>query len=133
LDVVEGFHKPELAAWGEKFLDPDCIAVSDGLGCFRGIAEACFAHRAAVSGGGAASVELEEFRWLNTIIGNVKTALYATYHRASPHHLPRYLAQFCSRFNRRFDLAAMLTCLGRAAVHKPPMPYRLLSLAEAHW
>jgi len=133
MDVVESFRKSELAAWGEKFLDPDCIAVSDGLGCFRGIAEAGVEHQAVVTGGGAASVELEDFRWLNTVIGNVKNALHGTYHKASPQHLPRYLAEFCYRFNRRFDLAAMLARLGKAAVHTPPMPCRLLSLAEAHW
>ena len=133
MDVVESFRKCELVAWTEKFLDPDCIAVSDGLGCFRGIAEAGVEHQAVVTGGGAASVELEDFRWLNTIIGNVKNALHGTYHKASPQHRPRYLAEFCYRFNRRFDLAAMLARLGRAAVHTPPMPYRLLSLAEAHW
>lgn len=86
-----------------------------------------------VTGGGAASVELEDFRWLNAIIGNIKNALHGSYHKASPQHMPRYLAEFCNRFNRRFDLAAMLVRLGRAAVHTPPMPYRLLSLAEAHW
>lgn len=133
MNVVESFRKCELAAWAEQFLDPDCIALSDGLGCFRGIAEAGVEHQAVVTGGGAASVELEDFRWLNTIIGNVKNVLHGTYHKASPQHLPRYLAEFCYRFNRRFDLAAMLVRLGRAAVHTPPMPYRLLSLAEAHW
>ncbi|MGE5441651.1 MAG: IS1595 family transposase, partial [Bacteroidota bacterium] len=36
------------------------------------------------------------------------------------------------RFNRRYDLAAMLPRLGWAAVRTPPMPYRLLKLAEFH-
>ena len=33
---------------------------------------------------------------------------------------------------RRYDLAAMTPRLGWAAVRTPPMPYRLLKLAEAH-
>jgi hypothetical protein len=90
-------------------------------------------HQPVVTGGGAASVELEDFRWLNSVVGNVKSALHGTYHKLSPQHLPRYLAEFCYRFNRRFDLAAMLPRLGYAAAHTPPMPYRLLKLAEAHW
>lgn len=133
MNVVAGFRKTVLAAWAEQFLDPDCIVVSDGLGCFTGIAAVGIEHQPMVTGGGAASVELEEFRWLNTILGNVKNALHGTYHTVSPEHLPRYLAEFCYRFNRRFDLAAMLRRLGIAAVHTPPMPYRLLKLAEAHW
>src|SRR5512132_2230918 len=50
----------------------------------------------------------------------------------SDKHVPRYLAEFEYRFNRRYDLAAMLPRLGWAAVRTPPMPYRLLKLAEFH-
>jgi transposase-like protein len=133
LDVVAGFRKRELTAWTEKFIHPDSIVLSDGLACFSGVAAAGVEHQPVVTGGGAASVELEDLRWLNTIVGNVKNALHGTYHKVSPQHLPRYLAEFCYRFNRRFDLAAMVPRLGCAAAHTPPMPNRLLKLAEAHW
>lgn len=133
LSVVAGFRKRELAAWTEKFVHPDSIVVSDGLACFNGVAAAGVEHQPMVTGGGAASAALEEFRWLNTVLGNVKNALHGTYHKLSPQHLPRYLAEFCYRFNRRFKLAAMLPRLGHAAVRTPPMPYRLLKLAEVHW
>lgn len=122
LSVVAGFRKRELAAWTQTFIHPDSIVVSDGLACFRGVAAAGVEHQPVVTGGGAASMELEEFTWLNTILGNVKNALSGTYHKASPQHLPRYLAEFCYRFNRRFDLAAMLPRLGVAAVRTPPCP-----------
>ena len=45
---------------------------------------------------------------------------------------PHYLAEFEYRFNRRYDLAAMIPRLAWAAVRTPPMPYRLLKLAERH-
>jgi hypothetical protein len=45
-------------------------------------------------------------RWVDTMLGNVKNA-----HK----HLPRYLAEFCYRFNRRHDLASMLKRLAIAA------------------
>ena len=86
-----------------------------------------------VPGGGAASIELEDFRSLNTNLRNVKSGPHGTCHKLSPQHLPRYLAEFCYRFNRRFDLAAMLPRLGYAAAHTPTMLHRLLRLAEAHW
>ena len=86
-----------------------------------------------VTGGGVASLEMADFTWVNTIVGNVKNALRGTYHRASVKYLPRYRAEFVYRFNRRFDLAAMLPRLGRAAACTPPMPYRLLTLAGVHW
>ena len=64
------------------------------------------------------------------MIGNVKNAIHGTYHAVSERHLPRYLAEFCYRFNRRFDLPAMLPRLGHVATRTPPMPERLLRLAE---
>ena len=104
--------------------------VSDGLGCFRGVAAAGVEHQPVVTGGGAASMALEEFRWLNTVLGNVKNALRGTYHKASPQHLPRYLAEFCYRFNRRFDLPSMLPRLLRACALTTARPEKWLRAAE---
>jgi hypothetical protein len=111
-------------AWGLKHN----MVLTDGLACFRDIE-----HQPLATGGGPASVELPEMSWVNTIIGNVKGTQRGSYHNASGQHLPRYLAEFCYRFNRRFNLAAMLPRLAYAALRTPPMPYRLLKLAEPHW
>jgi hypothetical protein len=61
MSVVAGFRKRELADWTQKLIRPDSIVVADGLACFRGAA-AGVEHRPVVTGGGAASVELEDFR-----------------------------------------------------------------------
>jgi hypothetical protein len=58
------FRKSELAAWTAKFIDPDSIAVSDGL--------SGRSSPAAV----AAGVETPELKWVNTLIGDVKNALH---------------------------------------------------------
>jgi len=49
---------------------------------------------------------------------------------ASTSHV--YLAEFDYRFNRRYDLAAMMPRLCWASVRTTPMPYRLLKLAEVY-
>jgi hypothetical protein len=67
------------------------------------------------------------------MIGNVKNAMHGTYHAIRGKHLPRYLDEFSYRFNRRYDLAGMLARLATAAAHTPPIPYRLVKLAEVHW
>ena len=46
---------------------------------------------------------------------------------------PRYLGAFSWRFNRRFVLKTIHERLAIAATATPPMPYRLLKLAEARW
>ena len=65
-----------------------------------------------------------------TILGNIKRSLHGTYHHLSSKHLPRYLAEFSYRFNRRFSLSEMFPRLAFVALRTPPMPYRVLKLAE---
>jgi ISXO2-like transposase domain len=71
------------------------------------------------------------FKWANTALGNIKSALAGTYRAINGKHVPRYLAEFEYRFSRRYDLAAMIPRLTWAAVRTTPIPYRLLKLAEA--
>jgi hypothetical protein len=70
------------------------------------------------------------FKSVNTALGNFKSALTGTFHNVSFAHAPRSLAEFDYRYNRRYDLPAMLPRLGWAAVRTQPMPYRLLKLTE---
>jgi hypothetical protein len=70
---------------------------------------------------------------IQTIIGNIKNSLRGTYHSFRKKHIPRYLAEFQYRFNRRYNLASMLPRLVYIALRTPPMPYRLLKLAEKEW
>lgn len=62
-----------------------------------------------------------------------KLAIDHTDNKVTAHQLPCHLADFCYRFNRRFDLAAMLPYQGDAAAQAPLMRYRLLDLVEVHW
>jgi transposase-like protein len=132
LQVVNGFRSAEVLKWSRKHLAPDSTVYSDGLACFRAVTAVGCQHVPIVTGGGPESVKHEEFTWVNTMIGNVKNAVTSVYHAMQHKHLPRYLAEYCYRFNRRFDLEALLPHLGRAAVGTPPMPYRLLKMAEVY-
>jgi len=133
MSQVSGFSSAEIAKWARKHLNASCSVVSDGLNCFPAVKKAGCCHQGIVTGGGYTSVEKEEFHWVNTMIGNVKNSLHGTYHAVSPAHFPRYLAEFCYRFNRRFELDAMIERLAYIAVRTPPIPQRLLSMAEARW
>jgi len=91
---VEAFTKNAIGSWAQHHLSPNCTIVSDGLGCFNILGEAGFEHTSIVTGGGYKSVETSEFKWVNTIIGNVKKALHGTFHAISKKHFSRYLAEF---------------------------------------
>jgi hypothetical protein len=59
--------------------------------------------------------------------------MHGTYHALKGKHLPRYLAEFNYRFNRRFKLDQLVDRLLFDAVRAPPMPERLIKLAEVAW
>ena len=106
--------------------------MSDGLACFKAFKEAQCEHFSIVTGGGPDSVKKAQFVWVNTMIGNVKNSILGTYHTIQHKHLPRYLAEFSYRFNRHFQLEAMLPRFAYIALRTPPMPIKLLSKAELY-
>jgi len=126
MNVVKGFRLKEIERWEKRHLTPNSHVVSDGLACFTAVTKA----QCKSTGGGPACVSLREFTWVNTMIGNVKNAITGVYHSIDHRHLPRYLAEYRYRFNRRFDLTALLPRFCYVALRTPSMPARLLSLAE---
>jgi len=133
LSKVKDFRKDEVERWSKQNLDPGTIVVSDGLICFNAVENVGCIHEPHIVGGGKQAVEHPAFKWVNTILGNVKNSLRGTYHSFRQKHIPRYLAEFQYRFNRRFDLPSMIPRLAYVALRTPPMPLRLLTLAEIAW
>ena len=71
------------------------------------------------------------FLWVNTILGNLKTAINGTYHSFDfEKYGHRYLAEMQYRFNRRFDLAVILPRLLCAAATTGKRTEAWLRLAE---
>ena len=130
MNVVKGFRLTEISRWATHHLQAGSTVVSDGLSCFSAVKEADCEHISIVTGGGAQSVTKEAFTWVNSMIGNIKNAISGTYHAINHKHLPRYLGEFCYRFNRRFHLEDMLPRFVYVALRTSPMPLRLLSMAE---
>ena len=129
---VTSFCTHSIATFAKSSLAPDCDVVSDGLRCFGGVTQAGCSHQVIVTGSGPGAARTPAFKWANTALGNIKAAITGTYRAISSKHVPRYLAEFEYRFNRRYDLAAMIPRLTHAAVRTPPMPYSLLKSAEIH-
>lgn len=129
---VSRFCGHAISGFAKRSLDPACLVVSDGLACFARVTDAGCAHQAIKTGTGPTAARSPAFKWVNTALGNIKAAITGTYRAISSKHVPRYLAEFEYRFNRRYDLAAMIPRLCSAGVKTTPMPYRLLKLAEIH-
>ena len=127
---VKKFEKKRIAKMAAHILKRGATVVTDGLGCFRGLADAGCEHVAIVTGSGRKAARHPAFKAVNTVLGNIKCAIVGTFRAVRKKHAPRLLAEFEYRFNRRYDLAAMIPRLGWVAVRTQPMPYRLLKLAE---
>ena len=63
---------------------------------------------------------------MNTVLGNIKTAIVGTLKSVAM----RYLAEFQYRFNRRFKLPEMLNRLASVATRAAPRPYKTLKIAH---
>ncbi len=63
------------------------------------------------------------------MIDNIKNVIRGTHHFISEKHVPRYLAEFCYRCNRRYQLDQMIARLAYVAVRTMPVPQHLLKLA----
>ena len=129
---VKGFRRAEVETFAQQSLDPASTVVSDGLDCFTAVTKAGCTHQPIITGSGRASARHPAFKWVNTVLGNIQAALTGTYRAIRDKHVPRYLAEYTYRFNRRYDLASMIERLAWVGLRTPPMPYRLLKLAEPH-
>ena len=68
----------EVAVFAATHLATSATVVSDGLWCFRATTLIGAGHERIVTGGGKASVRLPQFRAVNTLLGNLKTAITGT-------------------------------------------------------
>jgi transposase-like protein len=126
LTVVKGFRKKEVEKLAKRDFAPGSNVVSDGLSCWPAVEGAGCAHFPMVTGSGKRAASWAPFRWVNTTLGNIKTAIAGTYHHVSAKHAQSYLTSFAYRFNRRFQLDSIVQRLAWAAAHTAPQPYQII-------
>jgi hypothetical protein len=128
---VAGFNSEAIDTWARDHLAPGSAVLSDGLACFRWDTAAGFSHEAIVTGGRHPN-NLPEFRWINIVLGNLKTSLSGTFHAFNfDKNARRYLGGYCFRFNRRFSLAAITERISNAVYRCNLCTERDLRVAES--
>ena len=71
--------QPLRTDWTQVALVKGCAVISDGLACFRAVAEVGCVHQPVIVKGRHPN-ELPEFRWINTVLSNLKTSFNGTFH-----------------------------------------------------
>lgn len=131
LHVVRAHDGASIEAMARAHLAPSARIVSDGLACFRAVTKAGCAHEPVIAAREPQQAEkIPAFRWVNTVLGNLKTAIAGTLKSIAKRYAFRYLAEFQYRFNRRFDLAHMLDRLASVAIRSAPRDYNMLKIAH---
>ncbi|WP_090285175.1 transposase [Nitrosomonas mobilis] len=92
LTPVAGFTYEALKQWSAECLSSTARVVSDGLGCFGAVTHTAAQHARHIVGSGKSAVQRAEFRWVNTLPGNLKTAFSGTYHAFNHAKLHRVLS-----------------------------------------
>ena len=129
LRVVPGFTKEAICDWAKASVAPGSHVLSDGLACFNGVVDAGCVLSPTVTGGGRPT-DLQ-FLWVNIALGNVKSAVTGTCRSLDEHHVPRYLAAYEWRYNRRFELPKNLERLTRVAAITKPAPYAKIAAVRS--
>jgi len=129
LSPVRSFSKGEIEKWSKNNLDSGCYVVTDGLRCFNACSDTVKMHVSIAMKKDPITGKKPYFKWVNTILGNVKNAITGTYRSSKDIYATRYLAEFQYRINRRFDLEYILTSLLYASAYTPPLSGRLLRVA----
>ena len=128
---VAGFSSEAVGAWARENLDPGCAVLSDGMACFRSVTTAGCSHEAIVTAGKHPN-DLQ-FRWINTLLENLKRALSGTFHAFNfDKYAGRNIGGYCFRFNWRFSLAVMTERIANAVCCCMPCSMRDLRAAEAY-
>ena len=132
LKLISAFTIDALKDWASANLKSTAHVVSDGTACFAHVTQMGASHERHVTGSGRKAAKHASFRWVNTMLGNLKTSINGTYHSIDhKKYGNRYLAEFAYRFNRRFDLAQLLPRLLNAAATTNPHPLKILQYSEA--
>ena len=127
LDPVETFSIDEVKVWTKEHIRPGSHVVTDDISCFCGVEESC-THEVHTASKMTEEEKEKHFKWVNTVLSNVKTALVGTFHSFECHkYSNRYLASIVYRFNRRWELTQIFFDLCQSCVNSPPFTAQQLS------
>ncbi len=121
LAPIASFSSSDIEDWTSSYVASGSKIVTDGLNGFVGVEKTCI-HEIHVSAHMTEEEKDTHFKWVDTIISNVKTLISGTFHSIEyKHYAVRYLAEITYRFNRRYDLKKIFYDLCDTVINTPPI------------
>lgn len=78
-------------------------------------------------------LDAHHFKWVNTCLGNITSALTGTHRHLDGKHAPWYLAGFQYRINRRYDLKSIVCRLSSISMRIPSIPLKQVKPSHYSW
>ena len=127
LSPVQDFTYETVKQWSKENLKKNCNTISDGMRGFSALKEV--SNHSVLVTSKAKKEEIEStFKWVNTILSNIKTSISGTFHSLKFEKYGfRYLADLQFRLNRRFDLRKMFFGLISKAMSTDQKPAQYLN------
>lgn len=127
LDPIDSFSSADIEKWTNNHIATGSHIVTDALNCFVGVEKTC-SHEIHVSLYMSEEEKEEHFKWINTVLSNVKTLISGTFHSIECHRFSfRYFAEIVYRFNRRYDLKKIFYDLCNTVITASPITARDIS------
>jgi transposase-like protein len=108
MEVVNDFTQDTISAFAQANIEADSTISSDAYSSYRQLKNEGYRHEYKVFN---PKTDTEHLKWLHTIVSNAKAFINGTFHGLDRKHLQLYLAEFCYRFNRRFNPAELFNRL----------------------
>lgn len=94
LHRIARFKRARIKSLTKRIIVPGSTVVTDGYWCFHGVTDAGCHHIPIKTGSGRRAACHPAFKWVNTMLGNIKASLVGTYRAIRKKHMVRYLAEF---------------------------------------
>ena len=131
LSRVGGFRSDEIAALAKCHLEPGTLVFSDALGCFSAVQRAGCFHQPLVTGGGPDSAQHPALLWVTWTTSSARCMAATT--TSAPSTCRDTSPSFPIDSTADSPCARCFPRLAFVALRTPPMPYRVLKLAENYF
>ncbi len=129
-DTLPNLSADSIKCWAKKALNSQAHLITDGYSSLKVTNQVVTQHEAIIVSPGKSS-DQESFRWVNTVISNLKNSMRGAYHGFKVEkYAQRYLAEAQYRFNRRFQLEELVPRLLYACAQNGPRNLAWIRNAE---
>jgi transposase-like protein len=123
LAVIPDATAASLRSFLRAKVELESAVLTDAFSSYSGLTPRGYAH-AAIPLNEDRELTRRFFPWVHITLSNLKRFLLGTHHKPQPKHMPRYVAEFTYRLNRRWQEGSLFHRLARARLSTTTITYK---------